>query len=671
MRRFSPVVWAVVVAVLTLHMVRLPTSPASAQLDASWNATLIHANLARLHSGRDIVFSYGPLGHMATSLHIGQPMAGRMLFESAYVLLNVLGIVAVAVRLPAGWAAALLVLTALAPIPGGKDSLTTLGMVCWGVSCYAAGPRTAVACAAGLGLLLGSAALIKFSWCVVGCLTAAVVLADLLLRRRWVAAAILPATALACGLALWLACGQPIDGFGDYVRAASEIAAGFPQAMAVTCKFEKLLPGLVTVACIAGAIVASVPPATATDGRHAVVRRALCAAWLLAVTFIIWKHGFVRADLGHFMCFYGVACLLPCALMALPPATARLASIRRACAVVALLILAGTLRKQPLLAILAQPFHTVPATVRQVLDPGGYQRAVVGSWERSRPALALPRIAARVGTDSVDVFGAAQTYAIANGLTFTPRPVFQGYAAYTRELGRRNADFYRSARAPAWSLFDLQSIDWRLPPLDDSRCLAEILHAYRFVDDEGPFLLLERRETRPLAFELCDEGSGTVGTAVDLRRHLGDDIWLEIDVHPGVLARLRTILLRPPQLRIRITPETPAALPANAPPTWNAPLSMLAAGFLATPLCLSTADAKEVLRGGSCRRTSAITLEPGPGGSKLAGATFDYRVFRLTPRVSAATLPDTAADAVGPGRSDTLQDRAASAVPRRAPGDLP
>lgn len=638
MQRLRTVVWLVAAIVLTLRLVHLPSAPASAHLDPSWHATLNYAHAHDLRFGRDIVFSYGPLGFLATGLHIGQPMSDRMIFEYAFVLLNVLGIVMCATHLPWRWAAIFVVFAGLGPTAGNKDVLTHLGMISWAMTCFVAGPRTVVFSALCLGCLVGCASLIKFSWCVTGTLTVAAVLIDLLLRRRWLAAATLPASAVSCTAILWLASGQPADGFLDYIRSSLEIAAGFPQAMAGPCVLEKLLVGILALCCVAGAVIAAVPAAGATDRRTALIRWWFVAVWLAALMFVQWKHGFVRADFGHLLCFYGVVGLVPCALMAIPVTLPRLAMVRGMCAIIALATLVGMWRKQPVRNLINVPYRTITANVQHINDPIAYQNIVAAQWKRARAELALPRIVAAVGDGQVDVFGHAQTYAIANELTYVPRPVFQGYAAYTPALARRNADFYRSDRAPSWVLFELIAIDGRLPMLEDSQSLAEILHAYRYVDEEQPFLLLERMPSQPLRRELVDSGTGKLGVPVDLRPHIDHDIWIEIDVHPGILARIKSFILRPPGLRIRLATDPPANGGA-IPHAFNAPAAMLSAGFLASPLCASTADVKRLLQGEAPRRATSLALEPGPDGRSMRGATFDYRIFRIAPSLRPAAAP--------------------------------
>ena len=109
----------------------------------------------------------------------------------------------------------------------------------------------------------------------------------------------------------------------------------------------------------------------------------------------------------------------------------------------------------------------------------------------------LSRIAQRVGHSSIDVFNYRQGVALLNDLNYRPRPVIQGYTAYTPDLLRANLDFYRSASRPSYVLFSLETIDGRFPTLDDALLLPYILENYQPVLAEHRFLLMDVRQGRP------------------------------------------------------------------------------------------------------------------------------------------------------------------------------
>jgi hypothetical protein len=205
----------------------------------------------------------------------------------------------------------------------------------------------------------------------------------------------------------------------------------------------------------------------------------------------------------------------------------------------------------------------------------------------------------------MDVFGYSQDYAIANGLNYTPRPVIQSYSVYTRGLAELNDRFYRSPRSPDWVLFELGSIDGRFPALEDSHALLTILHDYRLAGTDKQFLVLERRRREAADLNPLASGTARVGERIDLTAHQSQDLWLEIETSPGVLARLEAFALRPPPLRLRVWRE---GWPAEGV-VFNAPAPMLAAGFIASPVLGSTDDVAALLKGEPSRRLQAFAIE--------------------------------------------------------------
>src|SRR5262249_27890429 len=213
-----------------------------------------------------------------------------------------------------------------------------------------------------------------------------------------------------------------------------------------------------------------------------------------------------------------------------------------------------------------------------------------------RAAAALPRVRAVVGAATLDVFGHEQAVALLNGLAYHPRPVFQGYSAYTPDLARLNQRFYASADAPEFVLFQLQSIDGRLPALDDSLALRELLRRSEPVLSEGGFTLLKRgvasaaappagrREARTLELgapiDLCDLGPGAT--------------WVEISAPLSALGRLRSLLLKPPMAHLELVQR------GGRSQVFRLPLAEAETGFLVNPLLTAGArfpDAKALARG--------------------------------------------------------------------------
>jgi hypothetical protein len=120
--------------------------------------------------------------------------------------------------------------------------------------------------------------------------------------------------------------------------------------------------------------------------------------------------------------------------------------------------------------------------------------------ERKLRANLLPgEIRAEVGSNPVGILGWNLSYAAANSLNFSPFPVVQPYSAYTRYLDRLNSEFLEHEEtAPAYLLFDEKlSIDRRLSLFDVPSVWRSVLNWYDVVYDD-PFssmqaVLMKRR----------------------------------------------------------------------------------------------------------------------------------------------------------------------------------
>jgi hypothetical protein len=109
----------------------------------------------------------------------------------------------------------------------------------------------------------------------------------------------------------------------------------------------------------------------------------------------------------------------------------------------------------------------------------------------------LPNTKKIIGDSSVDVANCLQLVALDHDLNYQPRPVFQGYSAYTKYLRSLNRTHVAGDDGPEYFLMLHETIDHRFPTLDDSQTLVQILGSYVPVAAEGDFLLMRRRGAHP------------------------------------------------------------------------------------------------------------------------------------------------------------------------------
>jgi hypothetical protein len=628
---------------VALAIARLPDGVASGGLDSSWGSVLRYAHDHGLQFGSDVVFTYGPLGLAATGSYSGGTTQVATWAAMAITLLFVLPIVMVARRLPWREAAALLLLVGGLPLIRvcGLDGPVQAGLCCWGILAFtsptADGGRTGSNRGYGLGLacFVGLIGLAKFSWLVSGGLTLAAVAADAVLRGRHGWATVLLATAAGVFLGGWLALGQPLANLPAFVTGSLEIASGYSRTMGTRGPNALLFLALLAVGLCAGGIVVRSRAAKLPDAVHTQARRWLLGIWLSGLLFLGWKHGMVRAAEGdtHVTALFAQCVVLAFALSLVPlaaPAVDRLAPAR--CWIVSLLALtlAQWMHIGSLEDGIAQAIKRISHNTRILIRPERHHRWLDEEWDRARDRMALPTARSLIGAEPVDVFGYSQDYAIANRLTYRPRPVFQSYSVYTRRLAEINDRFYRSPRAPDWLLFELGSIDGRYPGLEDSLALRTILHDYRAVGTDDRFLVLHRERQDPVRLELLASGTSRAGDRIDVTAHRDRDLWLEIDVAPGLLARLESFVLRPPPLRLKIWAD---GFPAEGY-AYTSPASMLATGFIASPVLGETNDAANLLAGKPTRRLNGFAVET---SSRGRGTTFRYSLYAIAGGLTNAT----------------------------------
>jgi hypothetical protein len=197
-----------------------------------------------------------------------------------------------------------------------------------------------------------------------------------------------------------------------------------------------------------------------------------------------------------------------------------------------------------------------------------------------------------------------------------------------------NERFYLSGNAPEYVIFNLQPIDGRFPPLEDAYVLRDLLAHYGFTLGERDFLLLHRASTAKPTLTLLKEGFVGVDEKIDLRDQRNANFWLEIDLQPTLLGRLRQFLYKPTEvgLVVRCPSET---APVNE---FFAPAVMLSAGFLASPLLLNNKDVLNLYTDGTISSPDSYSVELNPGWESLWQPRIHYRIYRIDNKLGAHPL---------------------------------
>jgi hypothetical protein len=477
---------AAVLAIVTWPIASMVPRPG---LDPSWLLGLHMAAHQGLDFGRDLIFTYGPLGFMR-------------LVILAYVWTTRLAFLATAItqflfcatliwglrRITGSLLAAALATLVLAPLFSEEPELVIVAMGGAVALVQAALPgRWAMVLATALGVFGGYNLVGKLNTGVIVVALGAIAVALRPSPRR--APALGWLLGLVAGfLVCWFAARQSLSAAPDYVRASLQVISGYSEAML----FES--PGLAWQWWAAGLIAALgifVILRAPGDRRR---RAALLVLWAV-LAFTSFKSGFVRHDGGHAAIYFTTALggliLLP--VEALGATSAALAILLALVTTVA----ASSIDPGQLVA---------PATRAGHLIDQGLLLAN-GTKTGTRIAQARASLMAQYGIDDatlaalrgggvhVDPWEAGVVWA--ERLPWKPLPVFQVYTAYTSQLDQDNAAAVASPSGPARILRQAApGLDGRNPEWESPAATRAMLCHFRAVRTTPAWEVLTRVSDR-------------------------------------------------------------------------------------------------------------------------------------------------------------------------------
>jgi hypothetical protein len=626
---WPPILTAFVIGLVCLTV---PTPALDLGVDTSWCAVLQWAHEHGLQFGKDIVFTYGPLGYLLAPYCLKPPSSWLILINAALCFQIALGLCLVAWRLAPIWRLVLLFFFVLTTANAElrADLLLDAGLFCWGLLCLLESGRRQRFCAAAFLLLAAFAALTKVVYLFVAVFSVVVVVLFLLLgNERCVGWAMLPGFAIAV-LGGWLGSGQSLAHLGSFMANAFVISRDYDQAVTLeglpVLRFWGIVLGVTSVIAVLLRICSAFDPSWA----RARLRRVVLLGWVLGLLLLVWKHSLVRMDRLHFFDLAVFAPVAAVALGALPGPASMARTLGRItsliCCLLSLYIIESTFLPGWAPAV-AQIFSQFTSHSRWFISPSRCHRLMQPELEARHQEAQLPTVRQRAGNGSVDVFGLHQAHALINGLNYTPRPVFQSYVAYNSQLARLNEEYYQSKEAPEYVLFELAGIEHRFPSLDDSLALRTLLANYALAATEKEFLLLKRRNSTVPRLKLLQEGTIKSGERLDLSHYPEQNLWLEIEVKPTWWGRALKLIYRPLPVRVSVWANSSAGSKPIA--RRQAAASALAGGFLCSPFFLRTDAVSDFYSDQSVLRPGAVSVDANPEGEHLRNEAIHFKLYEV------------------------------------------
>ena len=213
-----------------------------------------------------------------------------------------------------------------------------------------------------------------------------------------------------------------------------------------------------------------------------------------------------------------------------------------------------------------------------------------------------------IGNESVDVMNYLLLAAVVNEMNYQPRPVIQGFVAYTPALQSLNEEYFRSAGRPHFVMLCQQATDGRFPTLEDSAALNYVLNNYVPVARDGRFLILQQRTAEDPAFQLVHEENLHFGEKLDLRPWAQGPLFMSVAIAPSLLGRAATFLYQQHPLYMRVAR-------GQAEERYRIVPSMAERPFLVNPLLNSNYDVMNLYASHPGKEPESVTFERPRQGS--------------------------------------------------------
>ena len=203
----------IVPVIVVLILVPFPRLPIGTGDDSSWTSVLAYAYQHGLQFGRDIVFTYGPLGFLLTPYLCPQAEWFRLITDLVVCSTVVIGVCLWAWQLPRvyRWG----VLAVFTFLTANSDPRTELllyiGLLAWAMLCLQQDRPSLRPLILRLSIFLALAvfaSLAKVTFPFVGAFSVAMLSLDLLVQRKSRLAFLLASAFVLCLVLAWIAVGQ-------------------------------------------------------------------------------------------------------------------------------------------------------------------------------------------------------------------------------------------------------------------------------------------------------------------------------------------------------------------------------------------------------------------------------------------------------------------------------
>lgn len=541
-------------------------------LDASWALGLNQAVAQGLSFGKDIIFTLGPYSsvytksyHPATDLMM---MGGCLYLALSYWLALILLLNQVKWR----WILAFAAL--LAGMIYARDSLFFSYPLLTGLNCIRHANTTKNASNNSIIALLfaplGLLCLVKGTLIILTILTIGLCCIFFLHYNKKKLALMCFLAPLVSVLFFWISAGQPILDLPAYFINSLTLASGFTEAMATEGNNQEII--LYLLAC--GFILLAI----ALQNQTEKIEKIFILSLFLLFLFLSFKTGFTR-HFGHSY-ITGTSILIAALILPLLFYSKIIIPI-----IIFSLYVTSYIDGQRTQISLLNNFVATYSSAWHGLK----NRINDTNWARDNFNFTMSYLRQQASfpvlSGKTDIYSYDQTYLIASGMDWFPRPVFQSYSVFGAQMAKKNKEHLLGENSPEHIMFKVEPIDERIPSLEDGLSWPELLRNFHPVQYNNEFLVLTKNPNRKRATAMQLVQSAVVH--FNEQAYLPDTtfpIFVEIEITPTLWGMMTSIFFKPPQLQATIN------LLNGTQRRYRIIANMAKSGFLLSPLIEDTAE---------------------------------------------------------------------------------
>jgi hypothetical protein len=534
-------------------------------LDPSWKTALHEAHKYNYQFGKDIIFTFGPLGFIYTKEF--HPTTKNLSFATGLILALGFFFSFFLYFKSKIWIKTLAFLISLIYIYGVSfklDSLIFIYLAVLGIYILENLTFIKSTYVAFLSIPLGILVLIKGTFLIGVVFLIFIVTFGFLTIRSFKNAIILSLVPIFSLIFFWVLAGQSIINIPDYFMNILPIISGYSEAM-------NLVNGSIyePIFYLLTSIILLYPLLKKIKANY------LALLLLSGILFLAFKAGFSRHD-GHAVVAANSLLLLSFII----PNKSQLQNILGIS--IALIFWVFSLSNYKKFSPI-KSINNLESIVKSSINAFVYSDSLLIKYELKkefiRKSSMLPTLNGTVDLYAFDLSGL-----FASENKWKPRPIFQSYCAYLPELAEKNANHLLSENAPDYIFFNPQTIDERFPSLDDGASWPIILHNFEPFDWVAPYLILKKNNrnfnTHPELI-LLDELTRPFYEKIKVPK---GKVFAKINIEPSRIGKLVQLLWKPSEIVIKTT------LKNGESKSWKYISSMGKSGFLISPLISNSID---------------------------------------------------------------------------------